>query len=208
MSIVKVTFKRIYPLFEWWNKLFFSFHVLLNYVLIWSLLSWQFIEFTLVLCMDNVIFFGERILSEGLNMVRPKIPFFLIRRIFSNNKALIIANRQQDWVFTLSFTIIDSRFVLEFYLVFVIVMTYSFTNVWVILFFSYYSLLLFDSIVNVGHEESGDSQRVVWFDFFDMRKVGKEHTGPHPYNLWLITSIILLPSLHFLIIPYVERICV
>lgn len=58
-------------------------------------------------------------------MMRPQIPFFLIGSIFCNNKALVIPNRQENRVFTLSFTIVDGWLILQLNLVFVVVMANS-----------------------------------------------------------------------------------
>lgn len=75
--------------------------------------------------MNNIILLGKWILSEGLNMMRSKIPFFLIWSIFCDDKALIISNRQKNRVFALSFAIVDGWFVLKFNFVFVVIMADS-----------------------------------------------------------------------------------
>lgn len=62
--------------------------------------------------MNDVIFLGKGVFSQGLYVVRPKVPLLTIGRIFSSNEALIVSYRQKYTVFALSLTVIDSGLVL------------------------------------------------------------------------------------------------
>lgn len=91
-GMLQITFQRSYSCFELLNKVFFPLDVLLDDILVRSFFRRQFLKFALVFGMNDVIFFGERIFSESLDVMGTQIPFIFIRYVFSSYEILVIAH--------------------------------------------------------------------------------------------------------------------
>lgn len=98
--------------------------------------------------MHNIIFLRQRILSQRLDMMRPKIPFFLIRHRLPDNIALVVANGQENGVFAFSLAVVAGGLVLEFYFLFVVVVRYALVDVGFVVFWLDCFLLELDVFID------------------------------------------------------------
>lgn len=159
------------------DKLVFSLHIVFNNKLILSLLQLQSIKSALILCMNNIVLLWKRVLCQSLHMVRTQIPFLIIRYTLTYNVALIVTHWKEDWVSTLSFTIISSRFFLEFYFFLEVIIRYSFLYISIIMFVVDELLFLFYFIIDCFKQKSRNSQRICFspFNLFRERSTHQKH---------------------------------
>lgn len=159
-------------LLERLDKFLFATHVLLNDVLIRTFLERQLIEFALIFGVNDVILLGKRVFSQSFHVMRPKVPFLTVWCIFSSNETLIVSNGQENTVFALAFTIVNSGLVLKFDLVLIIIVAHSIFYGRIVHMLAYHSFFFLHTIVDIAHQEARYPQRIIRSYFLHMRQVG------------------------------------
>lgn len=157
--------------------------------------------------MDHVVLFGQRVLGEGLDVMRPEVPLLVRWHVLSSHEVLVVPDWQQHRVFALAFAVVDGRLVLQLDFVLVVVVAHSFPDAALQHLLTDDPLLLLDPFVDVGHQQPGYLQRVQRRDLLYFGQVGKQDTRAHPHHLRLEKlTVQISPGLLLLVVPDVERI--
>ena len=110
--------------------------------------------------MNDIVLFGEGILSKSLYVVRSQVPLISLGHVLSTDKILVISYRHEDGILAFPLTIVDGRLVLQFDFVLVVVGADPLHYVLLIgLLPDHFPLLLY-ALVNGGHQQPRNLQGV------------------------------------------------